>query len=370
MSEVKLSKSKLKRFRFGNLSRISTRKRFLKVLIMFFFIIYAGLTITPFYFLFVRSFIATKEATDVHLWPPPVEEISMQADIGNLSIFFNLDLEKTKEDLGIPITDYINPKWDLNRIAEEYGIPEETIKEYFRPFTRYNGWIVLFGNQEFWPTIMRSVAVTVLGVIGINGLGILTGTALAGLRFKYQRFIYAIFLLQIAVPPFLILLPQFWMVNQVQSWIPGAEVPGLVRQISQLAVIVGLYVQGSALSVMIFTSAISAIPSDLADSAEIDGASRWQYIYYVLIPLMKVPIASLTVIVLPVFWNDFMRPFVYLDPGNTTLLPLIQTFTGQYTTNFQVVFTGVFVSILPLVTIYLLFRKWFVSGVMEGAIKG
>jgi raffinose/stachyose/melibiose transport system permease protein len=370
MSEAKLDKTKIKWFGSKSLSSISARKRVLQVLIMLLFIVYAGGTIAPFYFLFVRTFIATKEATDVHLWPPPVEEISMEADIGNLSIYYNLDLQKTKEDLGIPVEDYLNPKWKLSRIAEEYNIPEETIKSYFRPFTRFNGWIILFENEAFWPAILRSVIVTVLGVIGINGLGILTGTALAGLRYKYQRIIYSIFLLQIAIPPFLILLPQFWMVNQVQSLIPGAEVPGLVREISQLAVIVGLYVQGSALTVMIFTSAISAIPSDLEDAAEIDGASRWQYIRYVIIPLMKVPIASLTVIVLPVFWNDFMRPFVYLDPGNTTFLPLIQSFTGQYTTNFQVVFTGVFVSILPLVIIYLMFRKWFVAGAMEGAIKG
>ncbi len=85
---------------------------------------------------------------------------------------------------------------------------------------------------------------------------------------------------------------------------------------------------------------------------------------------MKVPIASLTVIVLRFFWNDFLQPFVYLDHKNTTLLPLIQSFTGQYTTNFQVVFTGVFVSIIPLVVVYISFRKWFVAGVMEGAIKG
>jgi len=370
MDKANQSKATTTRPRFESLSGIGARKRVLRVSIMIFFIVYTVVTVMPFYFLFVRSFIATKEATDLHLWPPPMEEVSMEADLGNLSIFYNLDLQKVKEDLGIPIAEYVSPKWKLTRLAEEYNIPESTIRDYFRPFTRFNGWIVLFGDQYFWPAIMRTVIVTALGVVGLNVLGILTGTGLAGLQFKYQRFIYALFLLQIAIPPFLILLPQFWLVNQVQSLIPGADVPGLARRISQLAVIVALYIQGSALSVMIYTSAITAIPRDLEDSAEIDGASRWQYIRYILLPLMKVPIASLTVIVLPFFWNDFMQPFVYLDPDNTTLLPLIQSFTGQYTTNFQVVFTGVFVSILPLVILYLLFRKWFIAGVMEGAIKG
>ena len=80
--------------------------------------------------------------------------------------------------------------------------------------------------------------------------------------------------------------------------------------------------------------------------------------------------ASLTVIMLPLVWNQFLQPYVYLDPANTTLLPLIQSDTGQYTTNFQVTYTGVFVSIIPLLVVYILFRRWFTRGVMAGAVKG
>ncbi|MEA3335037.1 MAG: carbohydrate ABC transporter permease [Chloroflexota bacterium] len=363
------NKRSLGNFLGGDFS-LSKRRRVLRSAILAFFVIYALLTIAPFYFLFVRTFIDTKDSTDLHLWPPPIGEISMDAGIGNLSIFYNLDLQKVKDDWGIPNTEYLNPKWKLSRIAEEYSISQDTIREYLRPFGRYNGWIVLFSNEDFWPSILRTMTVTVLGVVGLSMLGIFTGTGLAGLRYGYQRFFYALYLLEVVIPPFLILLPQFYMVNKIQALIPGSGEPGTIRNISQLAVIVALYIKGGALSTMIYTSAIGAIPRDLEESAEIDGASRWQYIWYILLPLMKVPIASLTVIVLPFFWNDFLQPFVYLDPKNSTLLPLIQSFTGQYTTNFQIVFTGVFISIIPLVLIYILFRKWFVAGVMEGAIKG
>jgi ABC-type glycerol-3-phosphate transport system permease component len=354
----------------GGDSSLSRRRRVIRIAILVFFIIYVALTIIPFYFLFVRTFIGTKDSTDLHLWLPPTEEINMEARIGNLSIFYNLDLQQVKQDWGIPDTEYLRPKWTLTRIAEKYNIPEDTIRDYFRPFGRYNGWMVLFGNEDFWASILRTLTVTVLAVVGVNFLGILTGTGLAGLRYGYQRFVYAIYLLEVVIPPFLILLPQFYLVNQIQALIPGADQTGMTRNVSQLAVIIALYIKGGALSTMIYTSAIGAIPRDLEESAEIDGATRWQYIWNILLPLMKVPIASLTVIVLPFFWNDFLQPFVYLDHKNTTLLPLIQSFTGQYTTNFQVVFTGVFVSIIPLVVVYILFRKWFVAGVMEGAIKG
>jgi ABC-type glycerol-3-phosphate transport system permease component len=83
-----------------------------------------------------------------------------------------------------------------------------------------------------------------------------------------------------------------------------------------------------------------------------------------------VPIASLTVIALPDFWNDFLRPFVFLGPNNTTLLVLINSFIGQYSQNYQVIYSGIVLSLLPLMVVYLLFRRWFIQGVMAGAVKG
>ena len=65
-----------------------------------------------------------------------------------------------------------------------------------------------------------------------------------------------------------------------------------------------------------------------------------------------------------------MGPYVYLDQNNTTLLPLIQSYTGTYTTNYQVSFTGIFISVIPLVLIYIMFRDWFIKGAMSGALKG
>ncbi len=349
---------------------VSRRRKLLRAAILAFFVFYVILTILPFYFLFVRTFVSTKQSAQMWYWLPPEEEVNLGAEIGNLSVFLNLDIAEVKEAWGIPATKYVNPRSSLAEIAEKYDVPEETISNYLRSFGRANGWLVLLDNSAFWSSLMRTAAVTVVAVIGINILGIMTGAGLAGLRFHYQRWVYAIFLLEVVIPPFLILLPQFILVSQIQRAIPGFEEPGVVRDLTQLGALVLLFVKGGALSTMIFTSAIGAIPRELEESAEIDGASRWEYIRYVLLPLMKVPVAGLTVIVLPFFWNSFLFPFIYLDTTNTMLQPFIETFTGQYTTNFRVVFTGVFVSMLPLVLIYFLFRKWFISGVLEGAVKG
>jgi len=151
---------------------------------------------------------------------------------------------------------------------------------------------------------------------------------------------------------------------------PGYENSGPMRYGFQLMAIVLINTKGTALSTMIFTAAISAIPKELEDSAMIDGASSWQYVRFILLPLLKVPIVSLLVIMLPLVYNQFLEPYVYLDPANSTLLPFIQSAVGQFSTNFQLIYSAIFASVVPLVIVYLLFRRMFVEGVMAGAIKG
>ncbi len=352
-------------------SRSLLKRRIAKILIFTFFLAYTLLTLFPFYVLFVRTFVGTKHSTDLWLRPPPMEEANLDYQWGNLSVFYNLDFDKVKEDLGIPGDAYIQTRWTLQRIAEEFNIPQQKIQDYFTPYSVYSGWMVLFFDQKFWPALFRTILITAVSLVGLNLLSILTGFGLAGLKRKDQVIVFNIYLLSAVIPFMMILLPQYMIVQWLLNLVPGYAVSGsFARNLSQIVAIILLHIKGGALGVMIFTAYISSIPVDLEEAAEIDGATTLQYLRYVLLPLLKIPIASLTIIVLPSLWNDFMGPYIYLDAENTTLLPLIQSYTGTYTTNYQVSFTGIFVSIIPLVLIYILFRNWFIRGAMSGAIKG
>jgi len=336
-----------------------------KIGVFVFLGIYAVATLFPFYALFIRTFVGTDTATQLHLWIPPVKEVSLDAEVGNLSVYFNLDLQKVKADLGIPPTEYLSSRMSLRDIAEKYDIPEEEIREYLRPFYTFNGWIVLFSGERLKNALWRTFVITALSLIGVNLLSLLTGYGLAGLNRIDQRFIYNLYVINPLIPPMLVLLPQFVIIQFLLGFLPESLVSS-----GKMFAIVLLQIKGGALPIMIYTAFISSIPHEIQDAAEIDGASPFQYIRYVIMPLLKVPIATVTVIMLPWFWNNFLQPYVYLDAKNTMLLPLIQQYTGQYTTNYQVSFTGIFVSIIPLVIVYFLFRRWFIEGAMAGAIKG
>lgn len=344
------------------------RKRLLTILASLFMIGYALITLFPFYVLFVRTFVSTKESTTLHLWIPQNDDVSMDAEVGNLAVNFNLDLKRVKEDLGIK--GYVAPRDTLRQVAEKQNIPVERFQEYFSGFGTYNGWITLLGRDDFWQALIRTVITTALGLAGLCFLSLLTGYALAGLKRRDQMWIYNLYLMQMVIPTVLIIIPQFLLVQWLIGLVPGSDQPGWPRWISQLVALVLIFIKGGALSTMVFTSAINGVPPELEESAQLDGASRMQYFFRILLPLMSVPIATVTVIMLPVFWNAFFEPYVYLDAGNTTVLPLISSYGSTFTTNFQIIYTGVFVSILPLLLVYLLLRRLFIRSIMAGAVKG
>ena len=353
---------------------IAGRRRLLRVFAVVVMLLYTVLTISPFYILFVRSFVGTKESAELHLWIPEADAVNMDMQVGNLAVFYDLDLTDLKESLGIPPTEFLMARTTLRQVAEKYEIPEEEIADFFDGFYTYNGWMTLLGGDlygtSFWGALFRTLVIAVVSLFLVIGLSILTGYGLAGLRRRDQMAVYNIYLLQMVIPAMLILLPQYQMFQWIFNIFPNYADKGMTRWGLQLLAIVMINIKGTALSTMIFTAAISGIPRDLEESAVIDGAGRWQYVYHILLPLLKVPIVSLTVIMLPLFYNQFLEPYVYLDPANTTLLPFIQSAVGQFSTNFQLIYSAIFASVVPLVIVYLLFRRMFVEGVMAGAIKG
>jgi len=121
----------------------------------------------------------------------------------------------------------------------------------------------------------------------------------------------------------LILLPQYMML-WVMGLSPGYDEKGSIRWVLQLVALILINIIGTVLSTMIFTSA----------------------------------------------YNQFLEPYVSLDPGNSTLLPFIQCTVGRFSTNFQVIYAAIFASVVPLVIIYVMFRRYFVQEAMAGAIKG
>lgn len=317
-------------------------------------IIYIIITLIPFYFLFVRSFVATKDSTTLHLWIPAEEEINLNYKYGNLSTYYSLDLAKFKEDMGL--TGYINPNISMTQLAEKYEIPEQRIKDYLRPLVRYNGFYTIMQNG-----FVRSVMNTILiagGTLLLGGmLTIMTGSVLAKFRKKWHQRVYNLYILSMIIPTTVTMLPCFMIVRTL----------GLYDNFLSL-ILMGA--QGGAIPVMIFTSFIATIPDELYESVEMDGGNRWTYFWRILIPNMGTPFASYIAITLPNVWNNMLNGVLYLTPEKQPVTALINSLSGTYATNYQAMYSGLFMSVIPILLVYLCFQNLFVKSAMLGAVKG
>ncbi len=162
-----------------------------RVLILVFLLIYAFVTLIPFYFLFIRSFVPTKDSTRLHLWIPKPDEISMDSQFGNLATFYKIDVAQFKQEMGIK--GYVNSSLTLKEIAADFNLSEEKVKSYFQNYITYNGIYSIFSGGKFVNHILGTVLVAVSSIVIGGFLGLATGSVLAGFRRRWHMWVYYLY---------------------------------------------------------------------------------------------------------------------------------------------------------------------------------
>lgn len=317
--------------------------------------VYCAITLLPFYFLVVRSFTPTLDATEFHLTPPERRDLSVKARLGNLATINNIDLAALQAEFGVQ--GYVNPQLTLAQFADKYDLSQDDLVTYLEPQVQYNGIYTVLA-KGYMVSLFGTVFVSGMAVLIGGFLGIMTGTALAGFRFRWQLPVYNLYLLNMIIPPMMVILPQYLIMTRY-----------LGLSDSYWAIIL-LHIKGGALSTMVFTSYIATIPKELRESVAVDGGKHYHYFLHVILPLMGTPFAIFASITLPWYWNDLLHGLLFLSPERYTLPAFIASIGGNYGTNYEAVFSGLLLSLLPILAVYLVFQKMFARSAMSGAVKG
>lgn len=185
------------------------------------------------------------------------------------------------------------------------------------------------------------------------------GFVLGRYSFRGNGVIYGFILTGMLVPAKLAILPLFiqlkWM-NLLDSHF------GLIL----------VYTSGALpAAIFIMSGFFKSLPSDLDNAARIDGASEFQLIRKVLIPLVKPGLAIVGIYSAIPIWNDFFLPLVFLQsPEKKTIMQGLTVFFGQYASQWGVLFAGLTLAALPLIVLYLILSEQFIKGLTAGAVKG
>ena len=116
----------------------------------------------------------------------------------------------------------------------------------------------------------------------------------------------------------------------------------------------------------------SSIPDALIEAARIDGSKEWNTFNKIILPIMKPAVATQAIFQFIAQWNNLFTPTILLTTDSKKTLPMFVQLlsSNQFRTDYGVVYVGLFVTIIPLVVVYLVLSKYIVAGVALGGVKG
>lgn len=122
-------------------------------------------------------------------------------------------------------------------------------------------------------------------------------------------------------------------------------------------------------SIILFRQAYFSVPDELLEAARIDGASELKIWYRIMVPQI-IPTVSTVVIFDFVFkWNDFLWPLIVLEPERYPIAAALNYLNGAFNFNFGYIAAATVISLIPILTIFIIFQKNYINAV-AGAVKG
>ena len=218
--------------------------------------------------------------------------------------------------------------------------------------------------QNFWAStnftrkLINSVIISGAVAFFATVLSLLNAYALGIGRVKGGRWLAVILLMGIMVPQEAIVYPIYYM----------AKATGLYD--SMLSVIIIFSVIHSAFGTYLLSAVLTAFPKEVVEAAEIDGASRWQILWLVIVPMLRPTLMALATFFFIWTWNEFLLPLVLLiSNDNQTVSVAMGVLQGQNTSDPTSIAAASLLGIAPTVIFFILFQRTLTRGIAAGAVK-
>lgn len=260
--------------------------------------------------------------------------------------------------IAIPVI--VLPLWVLvvNSFKSETDASTPTIA-LPKTWVGFANYATVITQGSYFTGLMNSLLVTIPVVIGVILLGSMAAWTFARTTSRGLRFFYYVAALSIILPPAIVptvvLLTRAGLTGSVAGYV--------------------LALMGTRVGVIVFltTGYIRGLPIDFEEAAQIDGASRWQVYWRIILPLLRPVLFTAAVMTVINVWNDFLFALYMIKGSANATLPLtLYTFAnaGQYGVRWNLVFAHVVLTGLPLLIAYVLLQRRILSGLTEGGVTG
>jgi len=241
----------------------------------------------------------------------------------------------------------------LKATPEIMKIPVTILPEHY-DFTNYKS---LLSDSKFLRYFYNSIVVAVVGTIISTFDSLIAGFVFAKFRFPAKKFMFFLILATLMIPFQCYMIPLYLMSVQLR-WIDTYA--GLIFPIVV-----------SSFGIFFVRQNMQSIPDSLLEAAKIDGASIWQTFFKIVAPLSVSAAVVLAIFQFMTAWGDFIWPLVVTNSQSMFVLELgLTKFRGQFADDYGLMMTGASLGIVPVVLVFLFFRRYIIEGMTLSGIKG
>ncbi|MDQ6896421.1 MAG: carbohydrate ABC transporter permease [Actinomycetota bacterium] len=217
-----------------------------------------------------------------------------------------------------------------------------------------------WGSAGIGSSFLNSVIVVGCSLVLVMVLGAMCSYVLARFRFWGNRAIYYLMLAGLTFPVFLAIVPLFF----------------ILRSLSLLNTRQGLIVTYVAFAlpftVFFLFAFFRALPDEIYEAAELDGAGEWRTFFQVMLPMARPGLASVAIFNFLGLWNQFLLPVALnSDPGKYVLSQSMASFASQagYSVDYGALFAAVVITVLPVLIVYIIFQRQLQGSVAQGTSR-
>lgn len=215
-------------------------------------------------------------------------------------------------------------------------------------------------KMEYFRLFFNNVIITLIGIAGIVLFSSMAAYILDRRQTRVTKALHTFIITPMLIPFQTIMITLLKFMNMIHlngsTWGLGIQYWGF----------------GIPMATFIYFNFMKSIPSEIDESAMIDGATTFQTYGRIIFPLLKTVTATVVVLDVMWIWNDFLLPLLMVNssPSSKTLVLAAYNFVGSLNTKWHYALAAMVLAILPSVIVFVFLQRYIVDGVVAGAIKG
>ncbi len=225
-----------------------------------------------------------------------------------------------------------------------------------RKWTAEN-YLFSFSQSNFLLNLKNSAIVSVSSTVLAVLINTMAGYALSKYIFPGRDAIFTVMIATLMIPLQVIMVPIFLQ----------------LKNLGMLNTLWGIIIPPAATPTGIFLARqyMTTLPDSMIEAARIDGAGEGYLFYKIILPLSKPIVATLTIFSFMWRWNDYLWPLIVITNNRMqTLQQALAGFVGQLQINWSSLLAMTTISMIPVVAVFLLFQRYFMTGISAGSVKG